>query len=377
MTAVLVAALLSTTGGVPAQAAPAPVPRSVAGFSDQLRHGPDSHSVARLYHAYFLRAPDADGLAYWQAQAARGVSASRISSLFGESAEFRAKYGNVDNVGFVTLIYRNVLDRDPDPAGFAHWVNVLAERRLSRGGVMIAFSDSPEFKTKTGLFDPPGAPIPPVAPADSYSLYLDEFGRPIRWNPCAPIDVVINVSQTPHIRPIVVHALVAMTEATGVQWRLLGDTTEQVMVPGAGQISDRDNRDLVSRYGQRWAPILLTVPEVYNDRSTAGMASPLVVGNRHQQWVSVSGIAVLNRHFITGPGTTNDEIYHLVIHELAHVFGLDHTDIRGEVMYSGNTWPTQWGPGDRAGFRALTQGGCVEVPPLFAAWQGSRLLPAR
>ena len=37
---------------------------------------------------------------------------------FTSSPEFQSKYGNLDNAGFVDLLYDNVLGRDPDPAGF-------------------------------------------------------------------------------------------------------------------------------------------------------------------------------------------------------------------------------------------------------------------
>jgi hypothetical protein len=41
-------------------------------------------------------------------------------------------------------VYRNVLGRDADAAGRAHWLEQL-RRGMSRGGVMVQFSESPEF----------------------------------------------------------------------------------------------------------------------------------------------------------------------------------------------------------------------------------------
>jgi hypothetical protein len=40
-----------------------------------------------------------------------------ISQAFADSGEFKQTYGNLDCDGFVTLIYRNVLEREPDAGG--------------------------------------------------------------------------------------------------------------------------------------------------------------------------------------------------------------------------------------------------------------------
>lgn len=97
--------------------------------------------VGRLYRAYFLRAPDTEGLNYWLDT---GLPTARISEQFAASAEFRNRYGSLDDRSFVTTAYRNVLGRDPDAGGLQHWVSTLRQG-TSRGSVMLGFSDSPEF----------------------------------------------------------------------------------------------------------------------------------------------------------------------------------------------------------------------------------------
>ncbi len=115
------------------------------------RTGPDSLSVDRLYRAFFLRQPDASGLAYWRGLVGGGRPLSAVALQFAQSAEFRARYGALDDPAFVHLVYRNVMGRDADAPGLAHWTGVLSAGRLSRGGVMLSFSDSAEFKAITGL----------------------------------------------------------------------------------------------------------------------------------------------------------------------------------------------------------------------------------
>lgn len=103
-------------------------------------------TIYRLYRAYFLREPDKGGYDYWKAQVATGVTYQAIADWFSVSPEFRATYGHLNDTEFVTLVYRNVLGREPDRSGRAYWVGVLASH--SRGDVMLAFSESPEFVSK-------------------------------------------------------------------------------------------------------------------------------------------------------------------------------------------------------------------------------------
>ncbi|MEZ5225840.1 MAG: DUF4214 domain-containing protein [Acidimicrobiales bacterium] len=76
-----------------------------------------------------------------------------MSASFEVSDEFVQTYGRLDNREFVRLVYRNVMDRDPDPAGWDHWTSSL-NGGYSRGAVMIAFSESEEFVVKTNTWPP-------------------------------------------------------------------------------------------------------------------------------------------------------------------------------------------------------------------------------
>ena len=124
-------------------------------------------SVTRLYRAYFLRAPDAGGLAFWVDRCNGGVSSlADVSDAFAGSPEFNLRYGSLSNPDFVALVYRNVLDRAPDAGGLKASVDFLG-RGARRGEVMLGFSESPEFQQKVGVVSPaaPPAPAPPPAPA--------------------------------------------------------------------------------------------------------------------------------------------------------------------------------------------------------------------
>ena len=69
-----------------------------------------------------------------------------ISQAFAGSPEFIGTYGSLNNSQFVTLVYQNVLGRAPDAAGLAYWVGQLDGAFMTRGQVMVGFSESPEYQ---------------------------------------------------------------------------------------------------------------------------------------------------------------------------------------------------------------------------------------
>ena len=46
----------------------------------------------------------------------------------------------------MTLVYQNVLDRDPSPADLSYWKGQLDQGKITRGKLMIHFSESAENK---------------------------------------------------------------------------------------------------------------------------------------------------------------------------------------------------------------------------------------
>ncbi len=93
---------------------------------------------------------------YWTGVRSRSGSIGVVADSFAASSEFRTTYGRLDDTAFIALVYRNVLGRDPDPAGARYWIDQLG-RGLSRGRVMVGFSDSPEFIRSTGTVGPQSA----------------------------------------------------------------------------------------------------------------------------------------------------------------------------------------------------------------------------
>jgi hypothetical protein len=101
----------------------------------------------RLYQAAFNRLPDVTGLDFWMASLNAGVSLSSVAGQFISSAEFQALYGATDSTQFITLIYQNVLGREPDAAGLAYWVSTL-DAGAAKADVLVGFSESAENKAR-------------------------------------------------------------------------------------------------------------------------------------------------------------------------------------------------------------------------------------
>lgn len=109
----------------------------------------DAQPVARLYLAGLGRLPDRSGLQHWTRRHAAGMTLGVLADQFMASSEFKRRYGNPTNAGYVDLLYRNVLGRSADANGSSYWNNRLNSGHVSRAGLMVQLSESSENKTKT------------------------------------------------------------------------------------------------------------------------------------------------------------------------------------------------------------------------------------
>ncbi len=103
-----------------------------------------ANRVWRLYRAYFVRSADQAGLDYWHRLHWEGLPIETISAQFSASTEFQNRYGSLDDGQFIDLVYLNVLGRSADAEGRTFWLGQLGGG-VSRGTVMVQFSESPEF----------------------------------------------------------------------------------------------------------------------------------------------------------------------------------------------------------------------------------------
>lgn len=100
--------------------------------------------IFRLYRAAFDRVPDRVGMGYWLSRSDAGDGLDQIARAFIASPEFSAAPGNGSHAGSVTAFYRNVLDREPDPAGLAYWTDLLDRKIITLSDMLAGFSESAE-----------------------------------------------------------------------------------------------------------------------------------------------------------------------------------------------------------------------------------------
>jgi Ca2+-binding RTX toxin-like protein len=107
--------------------------------------GGNAGQAFRIYRAAFDRAPDLVGMGFWLAQMDAGTPLAAIAAGFATSKEFADLYGSAPtNADVVTRLYKNVLHRDPEPAGHAYWLKVLDSNAADLATVLAAISESVE-----------------------------------------------------------------------------------------------------------------------------------------------------------------------------------------------------------------------------------------
>jgi hypothetical protein len=100
--------------------------------------------IARLYQAVLGRAPDAQGLGFWDQKADAGMTTAQMANLFAQSAEFNARFPGATDAAFVQMVYQNTLGRPGEVAGESFWLDKLAHG-MTRGEVVAGFAESTEF----------------------------------------------------------------------------------------------------------------------------------------------------------------------------------------------------------------------------------------
>lgn len=101
--------------------------------------------INELYQKVFGRPADAGGRSYWLGQVQRGMRIEQIAAQFYGSEEYYNAAGRTPE-GFVDELYRDLMGRESDASGRAHWVDQLRSGRLSRTQVAGSFYASLESR---------------------------------------------------------------------------------------------------------------------------------------------------------------------------------------------------------------------------------------
>lgn len=198
-----------------------------------------------------------------------------------------------------------------------------------------------------------------VATGGSYAfLDVTASGAPVGFDPCRPIRYVVRPDGAPAAGDrLIAEAVATISAATGLAFVDAGYTSEEPVL----------DRPLVqARYGDGWAPVLFgwsderAYPELAGPTAGLGGASVVPAAAGPGEFLA-GGRVLLDAPDLTTILASPDGYARaraVVVHEVAHVVGLDHVADPGELMAPTMGALTELGPGDRTGLALVGQVSC-------------------
>jgi hypothetical protein len=123
---------------------------------------PTQEEIAKLYVATFNRAPDSEGLKWWEKNSK--LTLSKIAQSFFDQEETKLTYPEgTSNRDFIYSVYKNLFNREPDINGWNYWEEQLNKGAFSKNSFIMAVINGAkddengmdkttlENKTKVGL----------------------------------------------------------------------------------------------------------------------------------------------------------------------------------------------------------------------------------
>jgi hypothetical protein len=209
--------------------------------------------------------------------------------------------------------------------------------------------------------------VPLAAPAEGgehvFVSRQDDGVRPVAYDPCRPIHYVLRPDGAPAGgEAVVADAIARISGVTGLPFVYDGPTDEAPTTDRAVYQPDR--------YGDRWAPVLISWQTEAENPALAGV----VAGLGGSSWAAAAGgtkvyvtgnvaldAADLGPLLAGGTGPSGPAVARaVVLHELGHLLGLQHVADPKQLMYP-TTQPDvlDFAAGDLTGLAELGAGECV------------------
>jgi len=93
--------------------------------------------ITKVYVATFGRSPDSAGLNYWFNNS--GLDLEGISESFFDQSETQTLYPSSSSTSqFISSVYNNLFNRNPDTAGLDYWIEELDSGRIKKSLFLLA-----------------------------------------------------------------------------------------------------------------------------------------------------------------------------------------------------------------------------------------------
>lgn len=186
----------------------------------------------------------------------------------------------------------------------------------------------------------------PGSGGEGYSFMMTtSSGRPVTW-PCeAPIEIEVNPQGAPRDHAEVLAAAVeTINAASGFEFVVVGETDDR-------DFSDRSRGPVLIGWADE-----AEVPGLAGTVAGLGGATYLTGPGGGGRAVGGSVVVDTDQGGWLGFGGMDQEI--LLVHELAHVLGLGHSDDPGQLMAAEHAGQEELGEADLAGLAALREAAC-------------------
>lgn len=190
----------------------------------------------------------------------------------------------------------------------------------------------------------------PERPADaSYSVIRRRLGVSVRWDPCTPIRYVLRSGTgPPNAQQLVSEGIRRLERATGLRFEPAGET-----ILSAPEWQRAPDAERGASVWIGWARSSEFPVDRAHHADRVGVTIPRF--DVSQGRISTAVVMLLEDDALVPEFRAGPSYGSVLLHELGHLAGLDHSRSVHDVMYPflGPRAPESWGPGDRAGLYDL------------------------